>query len=184
MADLQTPLLHYDRRTIIFHWLTAALVIGLWCMGQTIDWFPKGGLRVFARSTHICFGIALAVTLALRMQWRFGARSVHLPPAGLGWLDQVATITHWLLYGLLITTLALGIANAWIRGDSIFDLFKISSIAPGNKGLKETVEELHGLAANALLILAFFHAAAGLLHHFVWKDAVLRRMLPERRRAP
>ncbi len=181
MTDSKTPTPHYDRRTILLHWLTAALVVALWALGQSIDWFPKGDPRVFARSTHITLGIALALVLAARIPWRFGGGGVHLPPAGLGWLDKIATIAHWLLYALLIATVALGIANAWVRGDTVFNLFTIPPFDASDKGLRETVEDWHGLAANALLAVAFFHAAAALLHHFVWKDAVLRRMLPARR---
>lgn len=181
MPDANTPALRYDRHTILLHWLTAGLVLSLWALGQTIDWFPKGALRGFARSTHICLGIALALVLIARLRWRFGGTSAHLPPAGLGWLDRIATLAHWLLYALLIATVALGIANTWVRGDTIFNLFKIPPFVTDDKGLRETVEDWHGLVANTLLIVAFVHAAAALLHHFVWKDGVLRRMLPARR---
>ena len=36
----------------------------------------------------------------------------------------------------------------------------------------------HALAANAILIVAGLHAAAALFHHFILRDATLRRMLP------
>jgi len=180
MPEMKVASLHYDRRTIVLHWLTVALVVSLWALGQTIDWLPKGNPRVFARSTHITLGVALAFVLAARISWRLGARAVHLPPAGLGWLDKMATITHWLLYGLLLATVALGIANALVRGDTIFNLFTIQALEPTNKSLTEGVGSLHALAANTLLTIAFLHAAAALVHHFVWRDGVLRRMLPIR----
>ena len=177
---MNTSPLHYDRRTIILHWLTGALVLSLWVVGQTVDWFPKGDPRVFARSTHISLGVALALVLVARIGWRFDGRAVHLPPARSGWFDKIATMTHWLLYGLLIVTLALGVANTWVRGETIFNLFKLQAFDSNNKGLKEAVEECHALAANTLLVVTFFHAAAALVHHFIWKDGVLRRMLPRR----
>ncbi|CAN5414424.1 cytochrome b [soil metagenome] len=169
--------LHYDRRTIALHWLTAVLVIALWSLGQAIDWFPKGDPRVLARSTHITLGVVLAFVLMARIGWRLGG-GLRLPAAGAGWLDRLASATHLLLYVLLIGTVTLGLANAWIRGDNLFGLLKIPAFDPGNKDLRETVEDWHGLAANALLALAFFHACAGLFHHLVRKDGVLRRMLP------
>ena len=169
----------YDRRTIALHWLTAALVVALWALGQTIDFFPKGDARVYARSLHIALGVTLALVLASRLHWRLGA-GTQLPPAGAGRLDALALLTHRLLYGLLIGAVLLGLANAWVRGDSIFNLFKIPPLAPGDRPLRETVEELHAWCANALLIVAGVHAAAALLHHLVLKDDVLRRMLPRR----
>ena len=80
----------------------------------------------------------------------------------------------------MIVTVLLGLANAWIRGDTLFMLLKIPAFDPGNTALRKFVEDLHSWAANILLIVAGLHAAAALLHHFVFKDDVLRRMLPRR----
>jgi cytochrome b561 len=44
--------------------------------------------------------------------------------------------------------------------------------------LSHDAVELHGLLANALLILAAAHAAMALWHQLVRKDTVLRRMWP------
>ena len=180
MPHMTEPSLPYDRRTIALHWLTAALVMSLWVLGQTIDWFPKGTPRIFARSAHISLGVALALVLVARIGWRFGGRAVHLPAAGLGWLDKMATLVHWLLYGLLVATVALGVTNTWVRGDTIFNLFKIQSLYSNDTGLRETIEDWHALAAHTLLVVAGLHAAAALVHHFVWRDDVLRRMWPTR----
>ncbi|HEX5127139.1 MAG TPA: cytochrome b/b6 domain-containing protein, partial [Rhodocyclaceae bacterium] len=58
------------------------------------------------------------------------------------------------------------------------NLLKIPAFDPGNKALRSMVGDLHALFANAVIIVAALHAAAGLFHHYVWKDNVLRRMLP------
>jgi len=174
------PPTRYDNRTIALHWMTSTLVIALWLLGQVIDWFPRGDSRVAARSVHILLGVALALVLLLRIWWRFGGGGVKLPPAGAGRLDMLASVTHKALYVLLAATVLLGIANAWIRGDKIFALLTIPAFAPGNTDLRETMEDWHGLAANVLFFVALAHAGAALLHHFVLKDGVLRRMLPAR----
>lgn len=169
----------YDRRTIVLHWLTAVLVVGLWLLGQTIDWFPKGSPRAIARSAHIALGVGLALVLVRRVWWRLAA-GVHLPQGGGGALDTMTALTHRLLYGLLLGTVLLGTANAWVRGDTLFMLLKIPAFDPGNTALREFVEGLHSWAATLLLIVAGLHAGAGLLHHVVLKDDVLRRMWPRR----
>lgn len=178
MKPSRPPASGYDRRTIALHWLTAALVAGLWLLGQTIDWFPKGSPRAIARSSHIALGVVLALVLIRRIGWRLGA-GVHMPRTG-GVLDTLAASTHKILYVLLAGTLLLGLANAWSRGDTLFLLWKIPAFDPGNAALRSSVEELHSWAANILLIVAGLHAAVALLHHFVVKDDVLRRMLPRR----
>ena len=167
----------YDRTTILLHWLTAILVVLLWTIGQTIDWFPRGTPRVGARSTHILLGLVLLCVVAARIRWRsrYGRRLPMVPPGPVGYL---AKVVHYGLYVVVAATLVLGVTNVWVRGDTLFNLVTVPKLDPTNKGLKETVENLHALAANSLLILAALHAVAGLWHHFAIRDGVLRRMLP------
>ena len=47
-----------------------------------------------------------------------------------------------------------------------------------HQSLRHLVGDWHALAANAILIVAGVHGAAALFHHFVLRDATLRRMLP------
>ncbi|MDR3536446.1 MAG: cytochrome b/b6 domain-containing protein [Acetobacteraceae bacterium] len=171
--------LRHDPTTILLHWLTAALVVVLWTIGQTVDFAPSGALRVDYRSVHIVLGATLAVVLVARIAWRL-TRNGMLPALDTGLLLLVARATHFALYVLLVAAVGLGLANAWIRGDSLFNLFTIPSIAPGDKVLRGNVEDWHALAANAVLIVAGVHAAAALFHHLFLRDATLRRMLPWR----
>ena len=53
-----------------------------------------------------------------------------LPPLDHGILLAVARVTHWLLYALLVVTMGFGFANVWVRGDSIFNLFRIPPTIP------------------------------------------------------
>jgi cytochrome b561 len=152
----------------------------LWTLGQCIDFFPTGTPRTIARSVHICTGALLAVILAARLRWLFDRRRLA-PLAVAGMPGRLATWTHRALYLLLVAVVLLGMLNAWERGDSIFGLFRIPALVPDDKPLRERIEDLHALAANALVIVAALHAAAGLFHHFVLKDDVLRRMTGRRR---
>ena len=47
-----------------------------------------------------------------------------------------------------------------------------------NHDLHESLEEVHEFLFNALLVVAVVHIVAALYHHWVLKDATLRRMLP------
>ncbi len=175
-ADTQG--LRHDPTTIALHWITAVLVIVLWTIGQTIDFVPKGPLQVDYRSVHITCGVILGVVLVARLAWLMLRQS--LPPLDHGLLLFIARVMHWLLYALLLVTVGLGVAYLWARGDSIFNLFKVPAFDPGNRVLAREIGGWHALGANTLLIVAGAHAAAGLLHHFVLRDATLRRMLPWR----
>ena len=113
--------------------------------------------------------------LLFRFAWRaVGGR--RLPAADRGILHALAKATHYGLYILLLTVVTLGLVNALVRGYSIYGLFHLPQL--GDRGWRHAVTDWHGLAANVLLGLAGFHAAAALVHHYAWHDGLLRRMLP------
>lgn len=165
----------YDSTTRALHWTTALLVVVLWILGQTSDWFPDGPINTGMWSSHVVLGFALAGVLAWRVAWRAsGGRG--LPAADQGALHGLAKSTHYGLYLLLLTVVTLGIVNAFVRGYSIYGLFHLPQV--GDRAWRHAITDWHGLAANILLGLAGFHAAAALVHQYVWHDRLLDRMLP------
>jgi len=167
--------LTYDDRTKLLHWLSAAAIVTLWLLGQTIDEFPQP-MRIWVRSAHIVLGVALVVITILRLHWRFtGGR--QLPPPAQGLMLTAAKAGKHLIYLLLPIALLLGLGFEAIRADNILGLGRLPSIAPDDRALRHLIGGWHALAANGLIILAAGHAAAGLYHHFILRDGVLRRML-------
>ncbi len=166
----------YDGRTILFHWLTVLLVAAQWLGAHTIDWFPKGWPRTDVRSLHILFGTVLAIVIVARLAWRWtGGRK--LPHADKGPLQWAAILVHGLLYALLIAIVGLGLLNTLARGDNLFMLFSLPKL-PVGKTVKDQIDSLHVLCANAILFVAFGHAAAALWHQYLRRDGVLARMIP------
>jgi cytochrome b561 len=168
---------HYDRPTIWFHWTIAVLVPLQWGLAQIIDWFPEGEPRIAARSVHISAGLFIAVLLAARVFWR-ATRGRVLPPANHGVLQQAAKSVHYALYALLTAMVLAGMFLVYVRGDSFFGLFTVPALDPGNKALRHDIAEVHETIAALPLIVAGLHALAALIHHFVLRDGVLRRMWP------
>ncbi len=85
---------------------------------------------------------------------------------------------HLALYAGLLAAVVLGLANVWVRGDTVFGLLRVPAFDGGNKALRASVENYHAYAANLLLAMSGMHAAAGLLHHYWMSDGILSRMLP------
>ena len=175
---MQNAISRYDRTTIALHWFTAVLVVALWSLGQTADWFPDGPINDAMWSTHVVLGFALAGILAWRIGWRSGSGRA-LPAIDRGLLHVLAKATHYGLYLLLVVAVVLGIVNAFVRGYSIYGLFHLPQL--GDRAWRRPITEWHGLAANILLGLAAFHAMAALVHHYVLRDGLLARMMPETR---
>jgi cytochrome b561 len=77
-----------------------------------------------------------------------------------------------------------GIAYVLARGRSInFGLFEIGYPLDRtfSRNTARALKNAHEFLGQAVLVLAFAHAAAALWHHYVRKDNVLIRMLPIRR---
>jgi len=92
---------------------------------------------------------------------------------------------HYVLYGLLVVVPAFGIALQFAQGHSLslFGLGEIPSPWLADKAFAHSLKEAHEILANLLVILAVFHMAAALVHHIVFGDDTLRRMLPRRKQS-
>ena len=164
------------------HWLTVALIVIIYGLTYTEDFFARGTpARAMVWWLHISFGLVLIAAVAARILAR-AVGEVPPPSASLSPLmHRASQVVHVLLYVLLIVTPLVGIYLSFLRGNAVsfFGLFTIPSpIAVVDRAARAPVQELHEWLANALVVLALLHAAAALWHHFIKKDDVLARMLP------
>ncbi|SDA14764.1 cytochrome b561 [Methylobacterium sp. UNC378MF] len=168
----------YDRGTIALHWLTAGLVLVLWLIGTFLeDLVPKGAMRSGIWSVHFDLGFVLTAVIVAFPVWRH-AGGRQLPVDDPGSLHVLAMMTHAALYLLLFVIAGLGIANALVRGVTLVGPLALPAV--GDPAWRRLLTHWHGLAANILMALALFHAAAALVHHYLWHDGILRRILPGR----
>jgi cytochrome b561 len=172
--------LHYDRTTIMFHWITALLVVLLfgsaWLWNNTPrDWHWHPPLEAL----HVSFGILFAVVLVARVGWRlWRGRRLQAADAGVaGWASKTL---HFALYLLLALQAALGFGLRWMQGEtfSFFGLFAIPDPFTPARQIAHFLEPLHNYVGWTIVILAGGHAAAALIHHFLLRDRVLGRMVP------
>ena len=165
----------YDKTTIGFHWTSAALVVALWGIGQTVDWLPRGPLRELAWSTHFTLGALLILVWLGRVFWRLTSGR-RLPGLGSPGLAALAKAGHGVLYlGIGLVCVA-GIANLYAHGSSVWGLIHFPKI--DDKATRALIAVSHSWGANLLLMLAAAHAAVALAHQFVMRDGALARMWP------
>ena len=165
----------YDLPTIWLHWAPVSLIAVLWVIGQTADLVPPGPFRAGLWSIHVVLGFATALVLLARVAWRalFGR---VLPAADTGLLYAIAKATHSALYLLIAAAVVLGIANASYRGFNIFGVWHVPQFGTGDSATRHTINGWHELAANLTVLVACLHAAAALMHQYVWRDRLLERM--------
>jgi cytochrome b561 len=64
-----------------------------------------------------------------------------------------------------------------------FDLYGVLTMPRfGNSDpvIERSINTWHEWAANLLVLIAAFHAAAALGHQFIWRDRLFQRMRPRR----
>ncbi|MDR3516479.1 MAG: cytochrome b [Azospirillaceae bacterium] len=168
----------YDRLTVVFHWLTAVLVVLLFALSQIWDFLERGTpLRKGMQSLHISLGIALAVVVIVRLVWRYaGGRRLPADPNPL--LHLASKAAHGALYLLLVAQVALGFLFRWAQGEPFmfFGLFSVPELLTPDKPTAHFYGDLHSAVAWIIMAIAGLHALAALYHHYGLRDGVLRRM--------
>ena len=168
----------YDGAAIALHWLTAALVVVQFALGQTWGWFSRP-THHFMVVTHMSFGILLALVVIARIVWRFGLGN-KVQPIETGLVRAASTTVHYLFYLLLLTEAGLGFMSRWEGNEEmIFFGLKIPGPFTGaGKAVAHQLEDIHNWIGWTIIVLAVGHALGALYHHYVLKDRVLKRMLP------
>jgi cytochrome b561 len=181
MVQLANSQTRYGVIPQLVHWLTALFVIAGWLLGQFGDDLPKGPAHAAGLFAHMTLGQCVVALLVIRLIWRIGNPPPPPEPTPFGWIVAIAAkLSHFTLYALLIVVPCLGIIVQLKRGHDlpIFGFWDFVSPWPADRDLARTVLIVHKYLADTLLILAGIHAGAALLHHWLWHDRTLVRMLP------
>ena len=169
-----------------FHWFAVALVILAWVLGVSDELLPRGTARATGLYIHITAGLLVIVLTVMRLLYRTAdpspsaANTEFRNGALAGWMGLGAKLAHLGLYLLLVAVPLVGIAVQFARGNPlpVFGLFDIASPWSADRAFARNLKGIHELLAHGLLALAALHAAAALVHHWVFKDRALTRMLP------
>lgn len=144
------------------HWAVVGLLLLQFFvfdgMGKPFDASLKAGVPVYA--TTVYFHILIGATIFALAAWRLGLRARFGAPAAPEAEPEMfrlaAKAAHLAFYVLLLG-LPIGGLGAWFLQS-------------------ETLGELHEIGTNLLLLIAIAHVGAVLVHQFVWKTGLIRRM--------
>jgi len=167
----------YGTVSRVLHWAMAVLI--LWQALKLFDRIDDGEHWVGQTLVpwHISIGTLLLLLVLLRMVWtarNFSSRPDAPPPPLLGF---VAKAGHVLLYAAMLLMPLTGISLMIGNGYGL-TAFGIEFAARGEEiPWLATIGTLHPPIAWLLLLMIVGHGGMALVHHFVKKDGVLRRML-------
>lgn len=166
--------------TITMHWLMALLIIGLLAVGLYMVELPIGVQKLKFYRWHKEFGILVLMLVAFRFGWRLANVVPELPNHIAKWQKIAAYTVHFALYGFMIANPITGwlLSSAAGLPVSFFGLFILPDLVNPNEHLRHLLAEIHKWLAYGLIATICAHVGAALQHHFIYKDNILRRMLP------
>lgn len=182
----------YDAASIVLHWITAIAVTIAFILG------PGGFGRMMRQgvdpATHLdivwheSLGVLVLVLTLLRLLWLLFRPAAPIT-AMAHWMQMAATLMHVALWTLLLALpvtalLALGSESHPLTLLGGVRVSQIPFVASSAIAKLADWGDVHQFLGDSIMWLAGLHAAAGLYHHFIVKDGVLKAMLPLRARKP
>ena len=165
------------------HWLIVLMILGLAIAGLTMGKLPKTPKYFWVYTAHKSMGLTVLALVLLRIGWRLYAGAPK-PVAGTPtWQERIATVTHWMLYALILAMPLSGWlydSASGLRPFRWFGLFDVPKLTAPNDALRDASHAAHEWLFWVLVALVAVHAAAAFYHHIFLRDATLTRMLPGR----
>ncbi len=164
--------------TIANHWVMAGLVIFMLWQGLTMEDLPRGPERTAELALHNGLGLLVLALAIIRVVWRLTNRS----PAPAAPMPRWQHIAAEAVKGLLLLAVVAVPLSGWMqemgegRAIDFFGLFEVPSLTGPSELVEDIGHELHEFAILLIPLIAI-HVLAALKHHFIDRDATLRRML-------
>lgn len=154
-----------------FHWLMAALIIGMFMVAYTMINIPASHFSDLLYSLHKSTGLFLFGLVILRLLWRFVNIELKLPSTIPHWQRQLAKLNIIALYLFMLAMPLTGFLMSTL-GNHRVSFYGIFSIAPlaNSPLISQFFGKAHEILAY-LLIASFTMHVMGAFYH-----PVLQRM--------
>ncbi|MDP1699189.1 MAG: cytochrome b [Xanthomonadaceae bacterium] len=171
----------YSKAQRALHWLSVLAITIAYVAIEIRGDMPKTNeWRPFVTQLHFWAGLSVLAMVVARIYLRWRRPTPAVTPAPSTLVARLATITHGLIYAVLLVQPVLGMLAAAAGGKAIIvPLLGIALpalIAPSH-ALEEQYEEWHETLGELFYWVIGLHVAAALWHHFMRRDNTLQRML-------
>ena len=169
------PAYRYNAGARALHAVVAVLIVVNLALGLLHDPLEK---TVNVMPLHKSIGLTVLALSLARLGWRFTWTTPSYIPSLARWEHLSSRLMHWSLYALMLIMPLSGwiFSSAGKYGIAWFGVplprFAVTKADP----IVGIAHESHEILGYLMIALVLGHALAALRHHFVLKDAVLRRM--------
>lgn len=173
--------MRYTRTAMSLHWLIALMLFGMFGFGLYMVELPLSPQKLKFYSYHKWAGVTVFLLVLARLAWRITHRPPALPADMPAWQVTAAKAGHHLLYLLMVIVPLSGWLMSSAKGFQTvwFGVLPIPDLLDKNKELGDLLQTVH-MSLNLLFAAVIAgHVGAALKHHFIDKDDILSRMLPQ-----
>lgn len=164
----------YGSGAVIFHWLTALLILSMVPLGIFMHELPNEGIKAALYRTHIAIGMIVFIVTILRIIWKFKDNKVSEMTSMPKFQRLLARGMQQLLVIIVLLAAVSGLTYITTSGlaAQLFFAENINWPSPGDF----TAAKTHGVLTILLIPLMFLHILAALYHQYFVKDAIFNRI--------
>lgn len=173
----------YSAPARLLHWSMALLVLpmiaaGLLMVQDGISRPLQNSLFLFHKNVGVLLIILIVVRLIYRWRNAPPPEPEHLPL----WQARIASITHGLLYALLLVVPIAGYIRVKAGGFPIetLDALGVPALVMRSDAIAEGAKAVHFYGGRAMVVLVAMHIGAALFHAVIKRDGIFSRMWPTR----
>lgn len=179
--SVKNTLSSYGSVAKFLHWAMFLILSGMVTLGFYMHELPNSPDKIQLYGLHKSIGITVLLLVFLRLVWR-ARNPVPKLPEEAGKVEKAgAHGAHILLYMIMFALPVSGWVGSSYSGFqvSVFGLFTMPDLVGPDRPMSGILHEAHEVLVFALIGVVALHIVAALYHHFVRKDDILKRMLPD-----
>lgn len=180
-TDLTT---RHSNVLIAIHWLMAVLLVATAITMEVRGLYPKGSAaRELIKTAHYILGMVVFGFVWVRLLIRVMGTAPQITTQPPAWQTMLGHLVHIVLYVLMVGLPLLGWLALSAKGKPVPLLWglQLPILIAENRDTAHLLKEIHEIAARIGYGVLVLHAGAALLHHYVFRDNTLLRMLPGKR---
>ena len=160
----------------LFHWVTFIALLAQVPFGFYLVGLEFSDQRIELENIHILVGISVFYLTLFRLIWKFFNPSPTESKSFFKGQILIGKINHLLLYLSIFAITISGMLKKLYMGETLNFFFFKYGFEKDNFVLADAFYEIHIYANYLLLALVTLHILAVVVHHFVFKDKILKKI--------
>ena len=161
----------------LFHWITFIVLIAQVPFGFYLVGLEFSDQRIDLENIHILIGISVFYFVLIRLIWKLFSPSPKSEHNFFKGQSLIAKANHFFLYLSIFSITISGVLKKLYMGEKLnFFIYKYS-FKESNFQLADSFYVVHIYASYLLIALMFLHIGAVIVHHFFFKDKIIKKIL-------